>query len=113
MAYNGYTNYATWRVKLEFFDHWQSMEDDFCHGMDCYEVGHQWKEFVEEYLDNDCSNPFTNSYALAFLNDVNWFEIVETCYQDWLTEHCANCNNRTEDEYCCKTCEQESLAGAI
>ena len=64
--YNGWTNYATWRIALEFFD-----------GDDSSMTAEQAKEHVEEFLEVDCDNQLTLSYALAFINDVNWFEIEE------------------------------------
>ena len=70
--YNGYTNYATWRIKLEIFD------DD-----NRYE-----KEVTPEQLKEECENIISNygeiekglalDYALAFISDVNWYEIAES-----------------------------------
>jgi len=35
------------------------------------------KEYVKESLELGCDNKTTLGYALAFLSDVNWNEIVE------------------------------------
>jgi len=65
-TYNGWTNYSTWRVMLENFDgEERKLKADEC------------KEMVEEYLELQCDNELTLSYALAFLNDVNWYEISD------------------------------------
>jgi len=67
-TYNGWTNYATWRVALEFFD-----------GFDCdgfeYSAG-ALEDMVIETLESQGSG-FALDYAMAFINNVNWFEIAE------------------------------------
>ena len=66
--YNGWTNYATWRVNLEMFD-----------GSDGHMVwDHQSaKEYVEEVIYSTTSEGVARDYALAFLSDVNWYEIAK------------------------------------
>jgi hypothetical protein len=66
--YNGWTNYATWRINLEMFDGYETEEKvdaDYC------------KYMAEEYLDMDCDNNLTKDYANAFIHNVNWYEIAE------------------------------------
>ena len=70
MSYNGWTNYATWRVNLEIFD---GSEGPYDH--------HSAKEFAEEIVYATSSDGLARDYALAFLQDVNWHEIAEH-YQD-------------------------------
>jgi len=65
-TYNGWTNYSTWRIMLENFDGEERQLD-----------AEECKEMVEEYLELQCDNEMTLSYALAFLNDVNWYEIAD------------------------------------
>lgn len=65
MKYNGWTNYETWRVNLELFD-----TEEFS-GY----TAEALKEYAESVLE--CENPLAESYALAFLNNVNWYEIEE------------------------------------
>lgn len=69
--YNGWTNYATWRVALENFDGVSIQES----GLDSAEA---CQAYVEEYLEMQNENSTTLSYALAFLQDVNWYEIFES-----------------------------------
>jgi hypothetical protein len=64
--YNGWTNYATWRVNLEMFD-----------GSDQYWSADSAKEFVEEIIIDSTEEGVARDYALAFLSDVNWYEIAE------------------------------------
>jgi hypothetical protein len=65
-TYNGWTNYATWRVNLEVFD-----------GSEQYWSADSAKEFVEEIIYSTTSEGVARDYALAFLADVNWYEIAE------------------------------------
>ena len=70
-TYNGWTNYSTWRIMLENFDGEERQLD-----------AEECKEIVEEYLELQCDNEMTLSYALAFLNDVNWYEIADALKDD-------------------------------
>lgn len=64
--YNGWTNYATWRVNLEFFDS----------GAGEYYDADECRQFVESYIE-ESSEGIARDYALAFISDVNWHEIAE------------------------------------
>lgn len=71
--YNGYTNYATWRVNLEILDDidWDDYEEDV--------TADAIQEMVEEIVfsnsvEKDC---LAASYARAFLEDVNYQEIAD------------------------------------
>ena len=68
-TYNGWTNYATWRINLEYG--FTDNSDNYM-GTDAEEL----KEIVEDSLEDACSNDKTLSYALAFVSDVNWDEIA-------------------------------------
>jgi hypothetical protein len=65
-TYNGWTNYATWRVNLEMFD-----------GSEQYWSADSAREFVEEIIIDSTEEGVARDYALAFLYDVNWYEIAE------------------------------------
>lgn len=64
-TYNGWTNYATWRVNLEVFD-----------GSDMFWTAESAREFAEELIMEQSSG-IAQDYALAFLSEVNWYEIAE------------------------------------
>ncbi len=66
-TYNGWTNYATWRVALECFDGMDS-----CKGMDAETC----EDMVVENIYRQ-SEGLANDYAMAFLSEVNWHEIAE------------------------------------
>jgi hypothetical protein len=65
-TYNGWTNYATWRVNLEMFD-----------GSESYWTAESARDFVEEIIIDSTPEGVARDYALAFLSDVNWHEIAE------------------------------------
>ena len=69
--YNGWTNYATWRVNLELFDGTEGYSDP----MLC-------REFAEQLIEDTTTEGIGRDYALAFLQDVNWREIAEHYQSD-------------------------------
>jgi len=92
--YNGWTNYATWRVGLEVIND-MSIEDfgfdvnfptdesrsygsegekDFML-VDAYDLGQAMKSYVEDHIE-ETSEGIARDYALAFLSDVNWYELA-------------------------------------
>lgn len=95
MSYNGWTNYATWRVNLEqvddLQDHWQETLDTFDAGYIesteqlTYSLQQAIKEHVHEALFLE-DHGLVGGYALAFLEDVNWYEIAKhivDVYLEW------------------------------
>ena len=74
--YNGWTNYATWRVNLEIFDGVTYRDITV---RDC---AHMLKEHVEEIIEYTTEPGIARDYALAFLSDVNWREIAEHVVQE-------------------------------
>ncbi len=64
-TYNGWTNYATWRINLELFD---GSEGPWDH--------HSAKEFAEEIIYSTTTEGVARDYALAFIADVDWYEIA-------------------------------------
>jgi len=71
--YNGWTNYATWRIALEWFDCYNPFKGE----NDAYQLSKQLSEYVEESLSLDCTNSMALDYALSFISEVNWYEIAE------------------------------------
>tara|TARA_R100001480_G_scaffold24405_1_gene34664 strand:+ start:737 stop:1006 length:270 start_codon:yes stop_codon:yes gene_type:complete len=80
--YNGWTNYATWRINLEILGDIQWVEEEI-------EVLNE--EMLEDYVENAV---FENNgisghlglmedYARAFLNNVNYREILEHILEDY------------------------------
>ena len=91
--YNGWTNYATWRVNLELIDSdyytdWISDNREYYRDLQehRYVLSEQLKEDIESYIieTSGDENSTATSYALAFVNDVNWYEIAEHIFNDYL-----------------------------
>ena len=85
--YNGWTNYATWRVNLEIFD--QLSPGDFwgfenCTKEDQYDLGKALNEYADELICECSQEGLARDYAFAFLSDVNWHEIAGHMIED----HC-------------------------
>jgi len=71
--YNGWTNYQTWRVYLEFFEF--------------MEVDQEWdagilQEMLEEHITEQTDNGLAQDYALAFIDAVNYHEILDHLKED-------------------------------
>jgi len=78
--YNGWTNYATWRVNLEIFDGiaWLDQFDD---NLNVYDASILLKDYAEELIYQTSVEGLARDYALAFLSEVNWYEIAESMYR--------------------------------
>ena len=71
--YNGWSNYATWRINLELFSDMNYTD---------YFDELPTTEFLEDYVENVVFDHSGNmglmeDYARAFLNNVNYYEILE------------------------------------
>lgn len=73
--YNGWTNYATWRVNLEMVDGLDPRDMGW-RGLDTYDLGQAIKEWALDMLETDAREGVALDYARAFLSDVNWHEIA-------------------------------------
>ena len=91
--YNGWTNYATWRVNLEVFDG-LNLRDHFDEVPEVHEVARWAQNYAEELLDAAMREPvgirsrmltpsdIVSGWASAFLSDVNWHEIAAHLVDD-------------------------------
>lgn len=82
-TYNGWTNYATWRINLEIFDG-MTARDITGRSLPCVsDLKDALQEWAEEIIDNDCPDGgLAHDYAMAFLSDVNWWEIANNMLSD-------------------------------
>jgi len=91
-TYNGWSNYATWRINLEVFDG-MTLEDMNTVEVDPYEVSQYLKDYAEEiiFLDSHIGGKSPSSlmedYARAFLQEVNWYEIAQHLIEDHIAEN--------------------------
>lgn len=78
-SYNGWTNYATWRIALEWFDDYNPNKNE----TDVYSLSKDLESYVEDSLgDMIIENSIVLDYALAFTSDVNWYEIAQHLIED-------------------------------
>lgn len=74
--HNGWSNYATWRIKLEIFDDDRYEEEVTAEQLkeECDEIISGFGEIKEPSLALD--------YTRAFVSDVDWYEIAESINQN-------------------------------
>ena len=94
--YNGWANYATWRVNLEIFDGvdlsdygWQKLEE--------YELAQALKDYAGEIIDQS-PDGLAKDYAMAFLSDVNWWELADHYICDYENDERDTTEVETEGE---------------
>jgi len=88
-TYNGWTNYATWRINLELLDgvivtEWFPPEDG---KPELSDVAKYLEDYADEVLctyssGGPCGEGLTLNYARAFVSQVNWYEIAEHLLSD-------------------------------
>ena len=75
--YNGWTNYATWRINLEILGDIEFEEKV---------TADYLKDIVEDCVFTNfdtCDTPrLIENYARAFISDVNFYEIAEAINED-------------------------------
>jgi hypothetical protein len=79
-TYNGWTNYATWRVNLEIFD--SLPLEDFSDAEDVGTLAQALQERAEYYVECSSEPGLARDYALAFMADVNWHEIAAHMFEE-------------------------------
>lgn len=100
--YNGWANYATWRVNLEICsDYCDSLREDVEGGhMPKFAYVQDLAYALEEYVDEAITCYGINEdgiavdYARAFVNDVDWYEIAE----HWENELIVGEDDEEEEE---------------
>lgn len=76
-TYNGWRNYATWRVNLEYVDG-RFNNDDIGLAKGIFDLADYIKEEVEIFVQDNEVNEYIKGWAMAFLNDVDWREIAQS-----------------------------------
>jgi len=74
--YNGWANYATWKVMVEFFDGFDIVD----HGG--YIDGNECKDMVLDYIGSESGGNLVADWARCFLDDVDWEEIAQSMSED-------------------------------
>jgi dTDP-4-dehydrorhamnose reductase len=79
-TYNGWSNYATWRINLEmvdgFFGSNMPVED-------ISDIADYLQEYCISLIEESTPDGLAKDYAFAFLGDVNWYEIAEHIVEDY------------------------------
>lgn len=77
MNYNGWTNYATWRVALEFFDGFEPRDIfENWDNWDEWTRAAQLEEMVNNHIEESRTDDMLAGWLAAFLSDVNFREIA-------------------------------------
>lgn len=71
--HNGWANYMTWRVMLEYFNDYQPSEYEL--RMDDYVLSGHLKLVLQDYL-SQISSGIALDYALLAIDDVDYCEIA-------------------------------------
>jgi len=81
-TYNGWSNYATWRVNLEMFDGLTPRDITGRSLSAVSDLKDALKEWAEQAIESTSSEGLARDYALAFLSDVDWWEIANHLLED-------------------------------
>jgi len=74
--YNGWTNYATWRINIEIWYGYDWENKTFENISDLTKrLEEQTDEVLTDYGENETG--LALDYARAFVSDVNWYEIAQ------------------------------------
>ena len=76
-SYNGWANYATWRVQMEIIDGLDFSDET----RDRVDLAEALKSLVEDRFD-EAPNGLVKDFAFAFLADVDWLQIAHRM-KDW------------------------------
>lgn len=87
--YNGWTNYATWRINLEVFDGFNLEEyyqlDLASCDLSC--VANDIESYAREIVEYSTEGKgLALDYANAFLSEVNWHEIAQSMMDNYAQE---------------------------
>lgn len=89
--YNGWANYATWRVNLEIFDgiDWVDYFGGEISSMDISDIADQLEDMAEEAVSGygEVKEGIALNYAMAFISDVDWYEIAESIKENYTEEN--------------------------
>ena len=86
--YNGWTNYATWRINLEMIDGCDPEMFNISEEATAYDVGQNMKEICTDIVI-DGKDGLAVDYALAFMSYVNWTEIAAGMIEQYREEQAA------------------------
>lgn len=107
-TYNGWTNYATWRVQLEIVSDLVENQDERTYAdMETYDCAQQLESEVDDIVSGfgEVSEGLALDYARAFLSDVNWYELAEHAIENnaerFPSEKCDDCDEELDSDGDC------------
>ena len=83
--YNGWSNYATWRINMELFNDWDFTEEVLESDDEGWRPDVDYlKDLVENWVfeNHTGSLGLVEDYARAFVDQVNFHEILEHVLED-------------------------------
>lgn len=80
MAYNGWSNYETWRINLELCD--GLTPDDFCGPCDIETLADCLKDYAFDFLESEAQG-LALGLAQTFLSEVDWQEIATNMLSEY------------------------------
>lgn len=80
--YNGWANYATWRINLEIIDGTDEMWESFNSES---EIAEAMEEYVDEILKQNAEG-LGLDYARSFVSEVDWREIASHYFKEEIEE---------------------------
>lgn len=82
--YNGWSNYATWRINLEIFsDSDLLINFGVRTATSPYIFGKILEDYLYEIIDETSEDNLVKSYCIAFIDSVDFTEIANTHMQDY------------------------------
>ena len=95
-TYNGWSNYATWRINLEIFDGMElDLDPSPYDKLEAYTLKDELQRIAEEIIfegmryDERRPSNLVEDYARTFLQDVNYYEIADHLIKDYIAENQA------------------------
>ena len=76
--YNGWTNYATWRINLEMLDGFEADSN-----MPVDDMADYLQEYCISLIEESTPDGLAKDYAFSFMSDINWYEIAEHIVEDY------------------------------
>jgi len=80
--YNGWTNYATWRINLELFDGVHPLDLVGESAPPVWDLANALRDDAHELIECQSTEGLARDYAMAFLNEVDWEDIARNMLSD-------------------------------
>lgn len=114
-GYNGWTNYETWRINLEILDDYPESSPETIEEFAEKDDAHGLSEVLEECVDDVLTNygqtkedDLCLSYARAFVQEVNFYEIAQHMIDDYWSEKQYEAKNAKRYGAECPSCGRDN-----